>query len=63
LILGLDRPDAAGVRGRTATETFIVNARAVDMRPQCSVMLDVDDLEAALAELDRSDVETEGENT
>ncbi len=37
----------------TATEMLIVNALAVDMRPQRSVMFDVDDLAGAYAELDR----------
>ena len=40
---------------------LIVNALAVDMRVQRSVMFDVDDLDGALAELDRCHDEIEAE--
>lgn len=46
----------------TATEMLIVNALAVEMRPLRSVMFDVDDLESALAELDRLHAEFEAED-
>jgi hypothetical protein len=45
----------------TATEMLIVNALADDMRPQRSVMFDVDDLEGAFVELDRLHAEIEAQ--
>lgn len=45
-----------------STEMLIVYGLSVDMRAQHSVMFDTDDVDAALAELDRLHAEIEGQD-